>query len=57
MQKTATIPTLLMAAERLAKKLSNPPAPGPINPVGSLLTQQSVEEQLLANASAFATVQ
>lgn len=52
-----TIPTLLIAAERLAKKLSRPPVPGPINPVGSLLTQQSAEEQLLASATTFATVQ
>lgn len=56
MQKAVTVPTLLTAADQLAKYLSSPPAPGPINPVGSLLTQQSVEEQLLASASSFATV-
>lgn len=52
-----TIPTSLVVAERLAKKLSRSPVPGPINPVGGLLTQQSAEEQLLASASTFATVQ
>ena len=57
MQKAVTVPTLLTAAEQLAKYLLSPPAPGPINPAGSLLTQQSVEEQLLASASSFATVQ
>lgn len=56
-QKAVAIPTLLIAAKRLAKKPSRLPSPGPINPVGSLLAQQSVEEQFLASASAFARVQ
>lgn len=56
-QMTVAISILLIAAKRLAKKLSRLPAPGPINPVGSLLAQQSIEEQLLASASAFAIVQ
>lgn len=55
-QMAVAIPTLLIAAKRLAKKLSRRPAPGPINPVGSLLAQQLIEEQLLASARAFATV-
>lgn len=56
-QKVVAIPTLLIAAKRLGKKLSSLPAPGPINPVGSLLAQQSVEKHLLASTSAFATAQ
>lgn len=56
-QKVVAIPALLIAAKRLAKKLSILPAPGHINPVGSLLAQQSIEEQLLASASAFTTAQ
>lgn len=56
-QKAVAIPALLISAKRLAKKLSRLSAPGPINPVGSLLPQQTIEEQLLASAGAFATVQ
>lgn len=56
-QKAVAIQTLLIAGKRLAKKLSRLPAPGPINPVGSLFARQPAEEQLLANASAFTTEQ
>lgn len=51
-QKTVTIPAILIATEKLSKKLSSPPAP-----VGSLLAQQSVEEQFPASASIFATTE